>query len=188
VAIGSEQGGLAGLNRLYVRVRRLPDPIAGSGEVSALGGDMPFPLGRGLSPVAGGEVPFPLAWSTGGGEPFPLGVAAAGWSAARLVYSVNLVGVDVLESRPPKYHIRACGQATTTGWSNGRLRPIPTKKPPADGIYDFEFIADPPTGIVAEVITPIASHPLLWQPGDGSEVEGVRVIASANSMVRRIEG
>jgi hypothetical protein len=76
----------------------------------------------------------------------------------------------------------------TIGWTHGRLRPITTKKPPADGTYEFEFVAMPPSGIAAQVLTPIASHPLLWRPDDRSTVKGIRVLARSNEMMKMIEG
>lgn len=176
VDMGSEQGGIVGWNRLYVSIVRLPD-TAGA---EAMGGDIPFPMGKGVSP--------PL--KRGGGDPFPLGKGEVRVGKAEPVYAVDMVEVNVAESNPPQYAIRACGRVTTSGWGPAWLRPLPTKKPPKDGVYDFEFVAIPPNpqDPVLQVITPIATPTQLWQPDDGGEVKGIRVIAASNKKTVKVGG
>jgi|GEM_PF-4829033 len=176
VDMGSQQGGIVGWNRLYVRIERLPDPAA----VQAMGGDIPFPIGKGTVP--------PLHKGGSGGTPFPWARGAGQVAKAVPVYAVDMVDVDVAESHPPQYAIRACGRVTTSGWGPAWLRPIPTKKPPKDGVYEFEFVAIPPSGIALQVISPIATPTQLWRPADGGEVKGIRVIASTNEKTAKVEG
>lgn len=176
VDMGSQQGGIAGFDRLYVRIERLPDPAG----ARAMGGDIPFPIGKDISLPSKTE---------GGGEPFPLGTSRVRPGEAVPVYAVDMVDVDVAESNPPQYAIRACGRVTTSGWGPAWLRPIPTKKPPKDGVYDFEFVAIPPnpTDPVLQVITPISTPTQLWRPNDGGEVKAVRVIAASNEETAEVD-
>lgn len=81
-------------------------------------------------------------------------------------------GVSVLE-------IAAVGEVTTTGWTHPRLEPVFYVTPPADGIWDFEFQADPPSGVVAPVIRPIGALYLGRAP---DWCKGVRVHAATNAI------
>jgi hypothetical protein len=75
---------------------------------------------------------------------------------AKLIYSVQEVHLSLLKSEPPKLHIAAKGTVTTTGWTHPRLRPrFNIHHPPADGIFEFDFAATPPTGIVLPTLMPI---------------------------------
>lgn len=95
------------------------------------------------------------------------------------VLEVTEVQLAVLESFPPKLRITATGTVRTGGWSNPKLVPYIFIQPPPDGIYDFDFVADPPEGAATQVISPIeAVH--LWENLPES-VKGVRVHASQNS-------
>jgi hypothetical protein len=59
-----------------------------------------------------------------------------------------------LESSAPQLTIRASGYVSTSGWSNPQLRPVFVQAPP-DGIYDFDFVAERPTGTVLDTLTHI---------------------------------
>ena len=84
----------------------------------------------------------------------------------------------VLESFPPKLQIAASGTVPTGGWSNPELTPFINIQAPPDGIYDFDFRADPPEGFAAEVISPIHAD-YVWD-NFPKELKGVRVNASQN--------
>lgn len=102
------------------------------------------------------------------------------------VLEVTEVRLAVLESFPPKLRITAMGTVRTGGWTNPRLEPFIFIQPPPDGIYDFDFVADPPVGPATQVITPIAvAH--LWDnlPRD---VKGVRIHAAENSKKALLNG
>lgn len=95
------------------------------------------------------------------------------------VYSVQDVYFHINKSNPPQLIVHAIGMASTSGWSNGNLSPRQYVTPPADGIQDFDFVATPPTGIVLQVLSPIA--------GDGEIqledwMKGVRVHSKSNDM------
>lgn len=92
--------------------------------------------------------------------------------------------VDALFINPPfgagrMLTIAAIGLAPTTGWTHGRLSPAVYVKPPADGVWDFDFLADAPIGIVAEVLTPISAA---WFGFAPDWCKGVRVHAADNQV------
>jgi hypothetical protein len=95
------------------------------------------------------------------------------------IMEVTEVKLAILESFPPQLSIHASGLATTTGWSNPQLMPYETLVVPPDGIYDFDFVAARPTGIVADHVTRIeAGYTMKPLP---ETLKGVRVHASQNS-------
>jgi hypothetical protein len=95
------------------------------------------------------------------------------------VLEVNEVKLAVLESFPPKLRIAASGTVPTGGWTNPKLEPFIFIQPPPDGIYDFDFVADPPEGVATQVITPIEAV-YVWE-NFPEGVKGIRVHASQNS-------
>jgi hypothetical protein len=111
-----------------------------------------------------------------------------------IVYRVDDVTIVLTKREPPHVMITARGTVPTQGWSNAELIPYLYLVPPADGIQAFCFVAEPPTGIVAQVLTPIVAtytiDPLSEQgvgtspQGVGTSpvwVRGVRVHASSNT-------
>lgn len=95
------------------------------------------------------------------------------------VFSVEQVSIGYTKSIPPLAIIGAIGTAPTSGWSNGRLAPRVYITPPTDGIWDFDFIASPPSGIALQVLSPIASAPFVTEVPEW--FKGARVHASTNS-------
>lgn len=96
------------------------------------------------------------------------------------VYAVDKVAFYLSKSKPPQLIALADGRVPTSGWSHGRLSPYVYLVPPADGIWDFDFIATPPRGPSLQVITPISAEPFMsvlppW-------CKGIRVHASFNSL------
>jgi hypothetical protein len=84
------------------------------------------------------------------------------------------VELFVLENHPPKLRISASGNIPGKGWTNPRLEPLAFIQPPPDGIYDFDFVADPPHQEPAtDAITSIGVvH--LWDPLP-PDAKGVRI-------------
>jgi hypothetical protein len=72
------------------------------------------------------------------------------------------------------------GAVTTSGWRNPELQPRIYLKPPSDGIWDWDFVATPPQGIVLQVITRIAAQSAHFVPPGW--MRGVRVHASSNAV------
>lgn len=97
----------------------------------------------------------------------------------KTVYQVDRVTLALSQGDASRLTVTVQGKVTTAGWSKPELIPFIYVMPPADGIMDFNFIAEPPTDLVAQVLTPIVTthieeHPPSW-------VRGVRVHASLNS-------
>lgn len=102
------------------------------------------------------------------------------------VMEVTEVKLAVLESFPPKLQINVSGTVPTGGWSNPKLKPYIFIQPPPDGIYDFDFVADPPDGPATQVISPIHAD-YLWNSFP-ENVKGVRVHAAQNSKTAMLNG
>lgn len=97
---------------------------------------------------------------------------------AQKVLRVDTVDIRLLKSNPPQLQIIAHGTASTPGWTNPQL--LLLEKVPADGIYEFDFVAEPPGGIVPQVLVPIsASFRFTEIPPD---LKGVRINAATNSI------
>jgi hypothetical protein len=95
------------------------------------------------------------------------------------ILEVAEIELAVLESFPPKLRITASGTVATGGWSNPKLDPYIYIQAPLDGIYDFNFVADPPEGVATQVISPIEATFIMENLT--SDVKGVRIHASQNS-------
>jgi hypothetical protein len=76
--------------------------------------------------------------------------------------------------------IEAEGTVPTSGWTDPELSAYVYVKPPADGIYEFDFCATPPVGIVSEVITDVTARPYIMEAPEN--FRGVRVYASLNKL------
>ena len=97
----------------------------------------------------------------------------------RKILAVLDVRLAIEKSNPPNIFIVA-REVNTTGWSDGQLVPFTYTTPPDDGIYEFDFVAKPPSGIFGQMISPINSE-YVWHnfPND---VKGIRIYASRNSI------
>ena len=96
------------------------------------------------------------------------------------VLEVKDVRLTVYRSIPPKLLIEADGIVPTTGYTDPELIEYIYKQPPPDGIYDFDFVATPPQGGSADVLSPISASYLLVPIPKG--LKGVKVHASWNSV------
>ena len=97
------------------------------------------------------------------------------------VLSVIDVKLAADKTYPPKLIIGAQGTVGTPGWTNAKLVPFVYIQPPPDGIYDFNFVATPPTKAVPQVVTCIdVKHVLETIP---KNLKGVRIHAQTNSQV-----
>lgn len=100
------------------------------------------------------------------------------------VSSVTKVRVGILESKPAQIVVSADGEVPTSGWKNPELAAWAYIKPPEDGIQDFDFIAERPTGIVLPMITPISGSGTTWKL---DWMKGVRVHSASNGIVVMLE-
>jgi hypothetical protein len=72
--------------------------------------------------------------------------------------------------------VTATGTVASSGWTNPQLAPVFYVVPPADGIWDFEFVASEPSGVVCDVVLPVAGH---WEGRlPGWPLNGVRIRAA----------
>ncbi|KMY68116.1 hypothetical protein AAU61_07180 [Desulfocarbo indianensis] len=97
----------------------------------------------------------------------------------RHVYTVDFVDIAIIKTNPPQLLINAVGAARTSGWLNPVLSPRIYVQPPLDGIWEFDFLADPPAGVALEVITPINASYMV--DGGFQSWKGVRVVAETNA-------
>jgi hypothetical protein len=101
-------------------------------------------------------------------------------TAPELVYQVDSVRLAILKSNPPQLQIDAEGLTRTGGWTNPELVEIVYVQPPADGIYDYDFVAEPPSGPSTDALTPIAATTIRTSIPD--DLKGVRVRSETNSV------
>jgi len=112
--------------------------------------------------------------------PFPFEFAQ---QSEQPIYRVEHVQLTFLALNGPRIVlVSAYGATNTTGWSHFRLQPYIYVQPPPDGIWDFVFVADPPSGIALDVISH-ASATYVWTLGK-SEFKGVRVHSATNTVER----
>ena len=102
------------------------------------------------------------------------------------IVQVDSVSVTYIKKNPPQLKIEAHGKASSMGWTKPTLSPHVYIQPPPDGIYDYDFVAIPPTGIVPQVLTPISAELVLTEIPKG--MKGVRVHAKTNSKEAKLEG
>ena len=103
------------------------------------------------------------------------------------VMSVKHVGVALTKSLPPILVVSAKGEVNSGGWSNGDLVPYVYVAPPPDGVWDFDFIAQRPSGPAVTVISSISTD----QPFAAvlpKWCRGVRVHSATGAMERMLDG
>jgi hypothetical protein len=95
---------------------------------------------------------------------------------------IRVRGASVMVIKTP-HSVKICARASvpTSGWTNPQLRPVIYVQAPPNGIYDFDFVATPPSGIAAQVITPIQAV-RIWTPYPAG-LHGVRVKGANGSVV-----
>jgi hypothetical protein len=103
------------------------------------------------------------------------------------VLSVDSASIFILKSKPPQVGIVAEGKVPTSGWTDPSLDPWFYVLPPKDGIQDFDFVAEPPTGIVLQCISTVSTTTILPQDpdnywGKGKPLKGVRIHARDNAL------
>jgi hypothetical protein len=99
--------------------------------------------------------------------------------AKRQILSVENMTLLLVRTDPAQLHITAQGFVSSSGWSNSALVLIDEKSELSpDGVLDFNFIAEPPSGISLPVITPSTAS-FVWTK-EASRVVAVRVVARTN--------
>ena len=108
------------------------------------------------------------------------------------VYDAQNAFITVLKSNPPQIVVLAHGRASSSGWSNPTLGAWYYIDAPKDGIQDFDFTADEPTGISLPVLSPISASALITRDpadywGKGRPLVGVRIHARTNTVEARLD-
>ncbi|MEA3048753.1 MAG: hypothetical protein QOG84_589 [Sphingomonadales bacterium] len=106
--------------------------------------------------------------------------AEAKATAPKLVTKVNSASVMVVKS-PHGLRICAVGTVPTGGWTKPTLTPLVYVHAPTDGIYDFDFDATPPSGIVIQRLSLVRALKV-W-PNAPKSVKGVRIHGAKNAVV-----
>src|SRR6266404_24949 len=68
-----------------------------------------------------------------------------------LIYEVESVTLTYFKKDPPEYRIDAQGKTRSAAWSAPQLSAVVYVQAPLDGIYDLNFMAEPPSGVSAQV-------------------------------------
>ena len=100
------------------------------------------------------------------------------------VFQVTSIDVSILESYPPQLNIVGAGNTRTSGWLIPQLVPYEYVAPPADGIYEFDFKAQPRAGIATPTTIPIKTSHTMLLPNN---LRGVKIYAEENNMVALLE-
>ncbi len=98
---------------------------------------------------------------------------------------MEVVGIEVglWPGEVPAWRVRAIGIVPTVGWTEAQL--VPSASPPSDGEVHLDFVAKPPGGIMAPVVTDIdASTTLPARP----DVTRLVVHSRTNELTRALPG
>lgn len=132
-----------------------------------------FTMGRGIMLIASAVVLL-------GTDPI-LAPAAEGEDKECIVVRVPVVKTIDLEYDGTKsITVKVTGEVPTTGYTNVALIRRVYVKPPADGIWEYDMIACKPTGIVAQVLTPVQAEDEWESPPRG--LKGIRVYGEGNGV------
>ncbi len=74
--------------------------------------------------------------------------------------------------------VRAQGTAATAAWTHAAL--VETGRSADGAVVTFDFVACPPTGFAAEVLTPISAATTLAHVADAEKLRSVVVVAGQN--------
>lgn len=103
------------------------------------------------------------------------------------ILAVTKVSIALIKTMPPKLFLAASGEVPTSGWKKPAIEPWFYINPPEDGVQDFDFVAEPPIGFAAQVISPIEASLVIERSpldywGPGRPLTGVRVHSRTNSI------
>jgi len=98
------------------------------------------------------------------------GSAAATPTTVPTIVSVTCT----LQKSPSQLTIVANGEVPTAAWTGATLRRRVYVTAPVDSIWEYDFVATPPSGMAAQMITPITAQDT-WADFPAQSVVGVRV-------------
>lgn len=107
------------------------------------------------------------------------------------IYDVQTAVIKILKSNPPQIVVLASGRTSSSGWTNPSLDAWYYIEAPKDGIQDFDFTADEPTGISLPVLTPVSADAVVARDpanywGKGKPLVGVRIHARTNTIEEKL--
>ena len=94
----------------------------------------------------------------------------------QLVLEITAIDTIREEGGSSQVHSTVYGTVPSTGWVQPRLAPYTYAQAPPDGLYEFDFVAFPPQGGAARVMTSIRAT-VLWP----QRARRIRVYASTNA-------
>ena len=98
------------------------------------------------------------------------GSAAATPTTVPMIVSVTCT----IQKSPPQLTVVANGEVPTGGWTGGTLTRRVYVAAPVDSIWEYDFVATPPSGMATQMITPITAQDT-WADYPAQSVVGVRV-------------
>jgi hypothetical protein len=90
-----------------------------------------------------------------------------------VVKTVLSVDTKLEVTKPPVLIVTAVGEVPTGGWTGAKLTRRTYIKPPADGVYEYDLTAVPPTGAATQVVSKVKAKDEWKDPPEG--VKGVKV-------------
>ncbi len=96
------------------------------------------------------------------------------------IYSVESVAGSLKDETAT---VTAKGTVTSGGWSNPDLHAVTYIQPPPDGIWDYTFTAQRPSGIATMALAPIETSPITIE--NAKSKKGIRVATNENSFTLR---
>lgn len=102
------------------------------------------------------------------------------------VGKVLKVELTIEKILPPNLVIAAIGEMYSGGWSNPRLEPYVYITPPVDGIYEFDFVVDVPSGPTTEPVEEVKAE-FVWEAFPEDHLKGVRVYAQKNDITAMLQ-
>lgn len=82
-------------------------------------------------------------------------------------------------SGPRLLAVLALGEVSTSGWTHPRLSPFGYARPPIDGVWDFDLVADFPHGVVLDRVCPVTAE---WLGPFPDWCRGVRIRSATNDV------
>jgi hypothetical protein len=101
------------------------------------------------------------------------------------VMQVDSVSVSFIKTNPPQLKIEATGKVNSGGWTKPELKERIHIVPPIDGMYEYDFVATPPSGPATQPILSISAETVRRDVPKG--MKGVTVFAAKNSKQAKLE-
>jgi hypothetical protein len=101
------------------------------------------------------------------------------------VQHVEKIELKIWHTNPAALVISCHGKSHSPGWTSARLTPYIYFMPQADGIYEFELVAEPPTGSTSQAERTLTAE-FVW-PHFPPYLSGIKVYAQDNAVVATIQ-